>query len=480
MANKTILDFDAVGDPQPDDVLYLKRGTGASSDRQVSVATLLSGVKSELSSAVAGVSNIAATLPKVTAALRSLETNQWGPGSELIGPQAQTGRATAFGCAVAVDGDHAIVGLYREDVAGVRAGAAYIFSRTGANTWDSGTRVVAPDGAANEQFGWSVSIDGDYAIVGANLEIINGGSSTGAAYVFRRTGPNSWDDVTKLVASDGQAMDGFGWSVDIDGDYAVAGARLSPGNESRGSAYVFHRTGLNEWDSGAKLTQPNPIVGDFFGSSVSISGDYVIAGSWGDDTAALSAGAAWVFRRAGTNTWDGGTRLLAPDAAQSDHFGYSVAIDGEYAIVGAYQEDPSDVANAGSAYVYRRIDANTWNFVTKLLAPDRIPLDNFGWSVAIDGDYAIVSASNRSGSVPHGGRAYIFRRTGLDTWDEGTRLTAPYLRSQDQFGLYVAISGTYAMVGARGDVVDTSFPTDTFEVAAYIYGESFQTTVSQL
>jgi hypothetical protein len=167
------------------------------------------------------------------------------------------------------------------------------------------------------------------------------------------------------MAPDAQVLDRFGSSVGISGDYAIVGARFGDGGygdpiENAGAAYVFRRTGVNTWDTtGVKITAPDAQTDDRFGSSVGISGDYAIVGASGEDGGdgdpLSDAGAAYVFHRTGVNTWDAGIKIMAPDVQASDRFGDSVAISGDYAIIGAYAEDGGDgdpLENAGAAYIY--------------------------------------------------------------------------------------------------------------------------------
>jgi hypothetical protein len=142
-----------------------------------------------------------------------------------------------FGYSVSIEGDYAIVGAYGEDTGGSLAGAAYIFKRAG-TTWAVEAKIMASDAGASDEFGRSVSIDGDYAIIGANGEA-TGGYATGAAYIFKRTG-TSWAEETKIMASDAEAGDYFGISVSISNGKAIVGARSEgTGGYSAGAAYIF-------------------------------------------------------------------------------------------------------------------------------------------------------------------------------------------------------------------------------------------------
>ena len=355
-----------------------------------------------------------------------------------------------FGTTVAISGNYAIVGAPGNDDGGSSSGSAYIFHRTAVtNTWDAGTKILASDDAGGDLFGFSVAISGDYAIVGAFGNDDGGYRTSGSAYIFRRTGTNTWDAGTKILASDAATGDSFGTAVAIDGDYAIVGANMNDdGGSNSGSAYIFRRTGTNTWDAGTKILASDAASEDQFGRRVGISGDYAIVGAYLNDDRGSASGSAYIFRRTGTNTWDAGTKIRASDEAGGDFFGTSVAIDGDYAIVGADQNDDGG-SNSGSAYIFRRTGTNTWDAGTKILASDAVSGDQFGVSVGIDGNTAVVGAYGNDDGGSASGSAYIFRRTGTNTWDAGTKIIASDAASGDQFGFSVGISGDYAIVGAQ-------------------------------
>ena len=169
---------------------------------------------------------------------------------------------------------------------GINAGSAYIFKRIG-TSWAHEAKLLPFSGAAFDDFGVSVSILDDYVIVGAMEDNLNRDRS-GSAYIFKRT-DTSWVEEAKLLASDGADRDLFGVSVSISGDYAVVGAHYNDINGDRsGSAYVFKRTGTS-WAQEAILLPSDGEGGDLFGLSVSISGDFAVVGAWGDDTRSGSA-----------------------------------------------------------------------------------------------------------------------------------------------------------------------------------------------
>ena len=216
---------------------------------------------------------------------------------------------------------------------------------THAQTWTQAAKALASDGQASDEFGMSVDIDGDYAIVGA-IGDDDKGTDAGAAYVFVRSG-TTWTEQAKLTANDGAAGDYFGMSVSIDGDYALIGAYWEDQRGTNaGAAYVFVRSGTS-WSQQAKITASDGAAYDDFGWSVSIDGDYAVVGSYIN-----SSGSAYIFVRSGTS-WTQQAKLLASDGAAYDYFGYSVFISGGTALVGAYKDDNTKGTDAGSAYFFR-------------------------------------------------------------------------------------------------------------------------------
>lgn len=199
-------------------------------------------------------------------------------------------------------------------------------------------KLTASDGAAFDLFGNAVATSGDTALVGAlHSDAISGDS--GSAYVFVRSG-NTWNQQVKLTPGDGAINDNFGRSLAISGDTAVIGAYNDDDNGTNsGSAYVFVRNGTT-WSQQAKLTASDGAAGDRFGVSVAVSGDTAVVGSANDDDDGTNSGSAYVFVRSGT-TWSQQAKLSASDGAPGDWLGYSVAISGETALVGAFQDDDS-------------------------------------------------------------------------------------------------------------------------------------------
>ena len=361
----------------------------------------------------------------------------------------------SFGYSVSISGDYAIVGARYDDDSGNASGSAYIFTPNDVNCgdWDQLAKLLPSDGADLDFFGGSVSISGDYAVVGAYFDD-DSGTDSGSAYIFYYDG-TSWSQQDKLLASDGAAFDNFGWSVSVSGDYAVVGAAYDDDNGSNsGSAYIFKRSGAG-WSEQAKLLASDGAAGDYFGYSVSISGDYAIVGAYQDDDSGSNSGSAYIFKRDGPS-WSEQAKLLAADGAAGDQFGCSVSVSGDYAVVGAYYDDDSG-STSGSAYIFRRY-GTSWGEQAKLTASDGAAGGRFGWSVAVSGDYAIVGAYGDNDNGTNSGSAYMYKRDGTNmykrdgtNWSEQVKLIASDGARNDYFGYSVSVSGDYAIIGAYYD-----------------------------
>ena len=316
-------------------------------------------------------------------------------GSTWSQQQKITNSASLFGQAADVSGNYAVVGAYG-------ASTAYVYYRSG-TTWSLQATLT---GTSSTYFGYSVAIDGDTVVVGATEESTSY-TYSGAIYVYTRSGTTWSLQGSMIKASDAEANARLGWSVDIDGDSIISGAYRDGGHH--GAAYVYTRSG-STWSQQQKLTSGNPTSSeDQFGQSVSISGDTCAVGAWQEDTTASDSGAVFMFDRSGT-TWGTPTKLKASDAAASDRFGTSVAIDGNMMVIGAQYEDTT-ATNAGQAYLFSR-SGSTWSEDDKVQGSNVMASANFGNMVAISSGVAIIAAaaqtSGSGGSQAGAGAAYIF------------------------------------------------------------------------
>ncbi len=365
----------------------------------------------------------------------------------------------SFAQSVDISGNYTIMGSYLDDDNGDASGSAYIFSYMN-GAWTQAVKLAASDASAYARFGVSVGIDGNYAIVGAHMA--HGKTSySGSAYVYELDG-GTWTHKIELVASDGETSDEFGLVASLSGNTAIVGAGLNDDNgDNSGSAYIFDRVG-GIWTQSIKLTASDAASRDSFGEVVSISGDYVIVGARNDDFG-TDSGSAYIFERNG-GAWPETTKLTASDGAEGDSFGSRVCISGDFAIVGASGDDDNG-EDSGSAYVFQRLDG-VWTEVAKLTASDGSANDAFGIGVAISSNYAMVGAFADDDNGDGSGSAYLFQRI-MDSWVEVAKLTASDGAEGDQFGISVAMTESNMLVGARYDQDNGSQ-----SGSAYLYGSN--------
>ena len=240
-----------------------------------------------------------------------------------------------FGRSVSLSGDRALVGAEREDGlsnATSNSGAAYVFDFDGA-AWSETTILRASNAEANDEFGRSVSLSGDRALIGAFGEggPTNATSNSGAAYVFELSS-GAWRETAVLRAINAEVNAQFGRSV------SLLGGRVLVGSSS--AAYVFELSS-GAWRETAALRASDADPNDFFGVAVSLSGDRALIGAFGEGgptNATSSSGAAYVFELVG-GAWRETAILRASNADAEDQFGVSVALSGDRAFIGAQSED---------------------------------------------------------------------------------------------------------------------------------------------
>jgi hypothetical protein len=368
----------------------------------------------------------------------------WTQKTKLIPNDAAA--ADWFGLSVAIDGDTAIVGAPFDDgAAGANQGSAYIFTGAGA-AWSQQQKLLASDAAVSDSFGSAVAISGDTALVGASLDNGPAGADQGGAYVFVRSA-SSWSQQTKLTPTDPAAGAQFGAAVALDGDDAVVGSpeRAGPGGAQQGAAYVFRRNGA-AWPQEQQLLDPSASGAERFGRTVAISGDTAVVGAPLKGFADGEEGSTHVFRRLSSG-WIHEAMITDPDASGADEFGTAVAIDGDWLVGGARYGDGATDTDQGSAAVFNRIGSVWVGPQEKILPSDAAAGDVFGYSIAIDGDTAVIGAPLDDVGSQDSGSAYVFVRQGL-RWVQQARLVSSNGQFEAAFGLSVAIDGDTIAVGA--------------------------------
>ena len=366
----------------------------------------------------------------------------WTQQAELTASDG--GAGDSLGGSVAVDGNTVVVGAPRHMVgSSSHQGAVYVFVQSD-GTWVEQAELTASDGAAGDQFGYSVAVSGSTVVVGAPYHTVGSNPSQGAAYVFVQSG-GTWSQQAELSASDGARIDYFGYSVAVDGSTIVVGASNHiDGGARPGAAYVFVESS-GTWSQQAELTASHG--GNDFGLSVAINGNIVVVGAPGYAVGSNSGqGAAYVFVES-SGTWIQQAELTASDGVAYDYFGISVAVDGSTVVVGAWSHKVGSNPGQGAAYVFVQ-SGGTWIQQAELTASDGIANDSFGYSVALSGGTAVAGAFDHTvGSNSYQGAAYVFVQNG-EIWSQQTELTASDGDRLDQFGRSVAVSGSTAAVGA--------------------------------
>jgi hypothetical protein len=358
--------------------------------------------------------------------------DNWGLVTTLRSPNASN--QDNFGNSVALYENILVVGARLDDGSGENisnAGEAYVFGPSGLNNWVLIKVLNSPNQSVDDFFGSSVAIYNDYIVVGAPNDdgATEAISNAGEAYVFKKDqgGINNWGLIKTLNSPNESVDDLFGSSVAIYEDYIVIGAPNDDGAteaiNNTGEAYVFKKDqdGTDNWGLIKTLNSPNESVGDLFGSSVSIHGDYIVIGAPNDDgaTEAINnTGEAYVFKKdqGGMGNWGLIKTLNSPNESVGDLFGSSVAIYKDYIVVGAYFDEGSTEAifNAGEAYVFKKNQGgmDNWGLIKTLNSSNQSPDDNFGISVAIYDDYIVVGADGDDGlaeSTEGAGEAYVFK-----------------------------------------------------------------------
>jgi hypothetical protein len=386
------------------------------------------------------------------------------PLATLVAPDAAQGDEA--GRSVAAAGRRILVGAPSGNPDGVvNRGSAWVHRLERDGTWSPEVRLLDPVGAANHEFGSAVAIDdlGDgtmVAIVGALRKPAGSIAGAGGASIYRFDGAQ-WTHEANLVAADPNANAEFGRSVAIRGDVAVVGA-WKAGFTQAGALYVFRRGANGAWSQAQKLTAPAAGSGDALGTTLAMdaAGERIVAGAWGRDTFATNGGAALVWRRGPTGSYAYETQLAGSSVVAGDECGRGVAIDGDLLVVGSW---PFFGDGVGKAYAHRLVDG-VWTEEATLVAPDGATDDYFGFSVAVRRGDDATGANDRIacgawaddiGATTNQGSVWLFERaatkSGGPAWAPSAQLVADDGEGSDYFGFSLAWLCDLLVVGARFD-----------------------------
>lgn len=342
-----------------------------------------------------------------------------------------------FGYSVAIDGTTALVGAHKVDAnTSQDTGAAYLYT-LGASGWEQQAKLIAQPAYAGDTLGGNVALKNNIAMLGA-INRDDRGENAGAVFAFERTG-NSWVQKQILTANDAKAGDAFGQSIALTEQFLVIGAPHSDApHKDSGSAYVYVREN-NSWHFQSKLTARDGADGDLFGISVAIDGDTILVGADLNDEKAEKAGAVYVYQ------FDG--KLMANDGGNTDIFGVRVAIFGDTALISARRDDIDGIGkDAGSAYLFERIN-DKWTQTQKLVAPDPKADDRFARGVALSKDMAFITAMHHDEKGNNAGALYLYKKQ-QGQWQYASKVFANDAAPEDRFGWNIAASNNIAIIAA--------------------------------
>lgn len=477
---------------------------------------------------------------------------------------SNTDQDDQFAQSVALSGDTLAVGAYLEDssASGVdpvdqgndgtnalahNAGAVYVFTRDAGGVWSQQAYLKASNPDQDDEFGYSVALSGDTLAVSAmkedssasGIDPVDAGNDAtnglahdaGAVYVFTRDMGGTWSQQAYIKASNPDMGDWFGFSLALEDDTLVVGARredssatgvnpMDTGNDvtnginhNAGAAYVFTRDMGGTWSQQAYVKSSNPGQSDFFGWSVALSGDTLAVGAAFESSDAMgvdgdgandnagAAGAAYVFTRDGGGTWSQQAYVKASNTEANDHFGSSVALNGDTLAVGAPPEDssavgvdPADQANdasgvnynAGAVYVFGRSAVGVWSQQAYIKASNTDSPARFGSSLAMTGNTLAVGAYAEASNAMNvngdqnntlanlSGAVYVFARDASSTWSQIAYVKASNTGASDNFGLSVAMQNDTLAVGAPAeDSIDTGIDGDQLDDTASSSGAAY-------
>ena len=315
---------------------------------------------------------------------------------------------------------------------GIFVGGLLLLASSAHADWRETAKLTVSDARANDKLGYSVALDGDTLVAGAR-DRSEVGFASGAAYVYEREPDGSWTQA-KVLPGDLGSGDSYGQIVGLGGDTLAVGA---PSDDPGGSLYIFYRDPLDafRWNEIAKLKDPE---GDQDNFSLSLQldrgGQRLAVGDPYDGEALPLAGAVHIFERnaGGPDAWGWVAKITAPDAAISDFFSAG-AIEGDVLVAGATRHNSFGFSDAGAAYVFERSDKGNWKATAQLFASDPAAGDNFGAPLALSGNILAVAAPTKDSDVGvETGVVYVFERGPNGAWTQAARLTAPDVESQDE------------------------------------------------
>jgi hypothetical protein len=366
-----------------------------------------------------------------------------------------------YGNSVSISGDYIVTGSPKNDETASNAGSAYLYKKHDNGVITQIAQFQSNDPQEDDYFASSVALDGDYIVVGVPNEDING-TDAGGVYIFKRLSDDE-DDVkqlTRLYASNASDGDLFGTSVAIDGQYITVGAPMNDATkDNAGSAYLFKMESDDNITQIATFQSDDADTNDTLGTTISIDGDYIVVGAYGNDDNGTNSGSAYLFKRNSDDKDDVNqtAKMLADDADTGDEFGNAVSISGNYIAIGASLVDTDDKNDTGTAYLFKRNSDDDVDQIKEMQPSLFIEYDHFGSSISIDGNNIAIGATgcdtknNDDTTVFDSGCAYIFQRVTDTNIKEISKVQARDPLHNNNFGNAISINGDLFIVGANDE-----------------------------
>ena len=382
---------------------------------------------------------------------------QFGQSAKIVGERESRAE---FGTSVGIHDQFAVVGASRETVA---AGAAYVYKLNDENQWEFSQKLVAEDAVEMAEFGGSMRLENNYLAIGSGRADINGTQRAGAIYMYDLVGTN-WVFVQKLVASDYSDTGLLAvnpTSMDSENNTVVAGA---PGTSNwEGGVYIFERE-ESEWVETQIIHSPEIVEFSNFGIGVSISGNFLIAGASGENN---GAGAAYLYQKNENGIWDFMQRIEASDPQTNAYFGNAVSIDGNQLVVGAYAEG-SEGGNIAAAYIFEQNDADEWVEIQKIPSPVSDENTFYGWMVQMEGNQMVITAPHVFGL--EAGQVFHYQKLENGQWQEVLSIIPEDDILQDFYGWSIDLHGGNLIVGSTRDDFDENGENEMQDAgSAYIF-----------
>lgn len=321
-----------------------------------------------------------------------------------------------FGTDIDSNSDTLVVGAPFDEDSGDESGSVYIYERLRGSGWQYRQKLIGTDSDAYDNFGYSVGLSGSTLVVGAYNE--DGGSTDeGAVYLFEQGENGVWVQTRKLKSPIGKTQDRFGFSVDVHRNVLVSSARDDDDSgRNAGAVHIFERDSGTVWTHRAKLTPPSGSGGEYFGWSVSVHGDRILVGAKGDDSRGTGAGSVYVYRKSG-NVWQLEQKILPDDLSSYDAFGTSVDFDGASIVVGTPNDD-SEVFDSGSVSLYRHSGAR-WERERIFTPFDPEGSERVGFDAAVFGNRIAATGQAEDGLATQG---LIYEKIAPEEWQEASEL----------------------------------------------------------